>query len=211
MLFDHRIADPRNHLAQAAKYFYRQGWMAGTAGNLSAKIDENSFWITASGCAKGHLTNRDFVLMERKEGVWTVSPELRSKHPSAETSIHQAVYDLFPLAKACFHVHSVPANLVSLQAKDSQLALPPLEMIKGLGLWVENPQVQMPVFKNHLNVPEIAQEIRDRLAAEPPAVPLLLIENHGVTAWGDSLTRAFNHLEIIEYVFAYMVARNQQR
>jgi methylthioribulose-1-phosphate dehydratase len=210
MLFDDHTSDPRTHLVQAAKHFYQKGWMAGSAGNLSAKIDEDKFWITASGCAKGHLTTKDFVQIERQNtGEWSASAKLLSRPPSAETSIHQAIYDLFPQAQACFHVHSIPANLAGLQAKDQQLQLPPLEMIKGLGLWVENPNVQIPVFANYLDVPTIAAEIRQRLANHPPTVPLLLIENHGVTAWGNSLTSTFHHLEIAEYVFAYMVARQQ--
>jgi len=56
-----RIADPRFELIDAARYFYRQNWMVGTAGNLSARIADDSFWITASGKAKGELTTSDFV------------------------------------------------------------------------------------------------------------------------------------------------------
>jgi methylthioribulose-1-phosphate dehydratase len=207
MLFD-EYSDTRTHLAQIAKHFYQQGWMAGTAGNLSARTNADHFWITASGCAKGQLTTENFVNMKRHHtGEWEVVNQLSAKKPSAETSIHQAIYDLFPQAQACFHVHSIPANLVSLQAQDGQLDLPPLEMLKGLGLWVENPEVTMPVFANQLDVTAIAREIFDRFQTQPPAVPALLIENHGVTVWGDSLTAAFHHLEIAEYIFAYMVAR----
>jgi methylthioribulose-1-phosphate dehydratase len=207
VLFDQHT-DLRIHLAKVAKHFYQKGWMTGTAGNLSAKINPDRFWITASGCAKGNLTSQDFVEIERHRiGEWEQVPKLLSGKPSAETSIHQAIYDLFPQAQACFHVHSIPANLVGLQAKDGQLALPPLEMLKGLGLWVENPEVAMPVFGNYLDVPTIAREIRDRLQSHPPVIPALLIENHGVTVWGDSLTTAFHHLEIAEYIFDYMVKR----
>jgi methylthioribulose-1-phosphate dehydratase len=44
--------------------FYQLGWMLGTAGNLSAKVDDHSFWITASGKSKGKLTEEDFVTVE---------------------------------------------------------------------------------------------------------------------------------------------------
>jgi methylthioribulose-1-phosphate dehydratase len=209
MVFDNHD-DLRTHLAQVAKHCYGQGWMAGTAGNLSTKIDHHHFWITASGCAKGDLTTQDFVEMKRNNtGEWKAVRQLLAKAPSAEASIHEAIYDLFPKAKACFHIHSIPANLAGLQAQDGQLELPALEMLKGFGLWVENPTVTMPVFVNQLDVSSIAREIRDQFQIQPPAVPALLIENHGVTVWGDSLTAAFHHLEIAEYIFAYMAARKQ--
>ena len=36
------------------------------------------------------------------------------------------------------------------------------------------------------------------------ALPVLLIYNHGVTAWGHTAEQARNHLEIIEYVCEYL-------
>ena len=89
--------------------------------------------------------------------------------------------------------------------------MPPLEMLKGLGLWVENPQVVMPVFQNYLEVPRIAQEIRERLGKMPPDIPALLIINHGVTVWANSTTQALHHLEIAEYIFRYLVAKLNTR
>ena len=45
-----------------------------------------------------------------------------------------------------------------------------------------------------------------RLKDEPPVAPVLLIRNHGLTTWGESMEAAFNHVELAEYVFRYMVA-----
>ncbi|MFM6520946.1 MAG: class II aldolase/adducin family protein, partial [Microcystis panniformis] len=38
------MSDPRLSLVAAARRFYQLGWMLGTAGNLSAKVDDHSFW-----------------------------------------------------------------------------------------------------------------------------------------------------------------------
>ena len=54
-------SDPRPTLIAAASHFYQLGWMVGTAGNLSARISDGSFWITASGRHKGQLNSGDFV------------------------------------------------------------------------------------------------------------------------------------------------------
>jgi methylthioribulose-1-phosphate dehydratase len=208
--------DPRPELIESARHFYQQGWMVGTAGNLSAKLEDGSFWITASGCAKGRLSIDDFVRMRSELSDLQVLEGGGDRRPSAETIIHAVIYDLFPTARACFHVHSVAAILAGRQEASwtrnnwsEELALPPLEMLKGFGLWLEKPEVSLPVFENSLEVPAIAKEISRRLRQQPPAVPALLIENHGVTVWGDSLMDTFHHLEIAEFIFAYMVAANK--
>ena len=196
--------DPRPTLIAAAGHFYQLGWMVGTAGNLSARMPDGSFWITASGRQKGQLNISDFIRIALDGTVLEQpSPDVR---PSAETSIHQVIYSLFPKAQACYHVHSIEANLVSLFTDGDALPLPPLEMLKGLGMWEENPQVAIPVFANHLEVPRIASDIYERFKIAPPPVSVLLIRNHGVTVWASSPEAAHNYLEIAEYIFRYIVA-----
>lgn len=200
-------SDPRPTLIAAAGQFYQLGWMVGTAGNLSARMSDGSFWITASGRNKGQLSSGDFIRIAL-DGTVLEQPSLTSR-PSAETSIHQAIYSLFPDAQACYHVHSIEANLVSHFCEGEALPLPPLEMLKGLGVWLENPQVAMPVFANHLEVPRIAREICDRFKATLPPISALLIRNHGVTVWASSPQGATNYLEVAEYIFRYIVAARQ--
>lgn len=201
--------DLRSQLISAARQFYQLGWMVGTAGNLSAKLPDESFWITASGKNKGNLQQEDFVRISI-DGEVLQLPHPNNR-PSAETSIHQAIYSLFPEANACYHVHSVEANLVSNFSQSNKLPLPPLEMLKGLGIWEENPQVFMPVFENYLDVLCIAAEICDRFQASPPDIPALLIINHGVTVWAKSLETAQNYIEIVEYIFRYLVVAKSQQ
>jgi len=204
------ITDPRSTLIAAARQFYQMGWMVGTSGNLSAKMLDGSFWITASGCSKGRLSTDDFVRVSldicKDEACLTPTQLNPYRRPSAETSIHRAIYKLFPDAQACYHVHSIEANLVSRFVIDDALPLPPLEMLKGLGIWEESPQVAMPIFANHLDVSRIATEICTRFKVTKPQIPVLLIRDHGVTVWASSLEDASNYLEIVEYIFRYMVA-----
>lgn len=196
------MVDLRSDLVAAAKYFHQRGWMLGTAGNLSAKLADGSFWITASGKSKGELSDLDFIRMH-PDG--TVEKPLDQLKPSAETSIHQAIYGTIPEAMACYHVHSIDANLVSNFTQAQEIPLPKLEMIKGLGIWEENPTVAMPLFANHLDVPKIGKEIAEAFHAKTPAIPALLIRNHGVTVWGRSTEEAKNRIELVEYIFSYMV------
>jgi methylthioribulose-1-phosphate dehydratase len=193
--------NPRPELIEAACLFYGNGWMLGTAGNLSARTDLESFWITASGKSKGKLSESDFVRIDL-QGRLLESP-LADNRPSAEISIHQVIYSLFKDAGACFHVHSIEANLVSRCIGGDRLLLPPIEMLKGLGIWDENPRVYLEIFKNHPQVPRIAGEIANRFRQNPPSVPALLIAGHGITVWAPSIEQAVNYVEIAEYLLRY--------
>jgi len=202
--------EPCQALAEMARDFHGRGWMAGTAGNLSARdrADPNSFWITASGQAKGRLDTGDFLRMGVADDqvLELGRPGIK---PSAEVSIHRVIYQLFPAVRACLHVHTVDASLaVSRSGTDAtNLPLPPLEMIKGLGIWEENPRVTLPLFTNWLDVSAIAAEIEARFRAAPPPVPALMIHHHGVTAWGESLQEAYNRVEIVEFLMSYLARR----
>ena len=198
------LEDPRDLLADAARLFYGRGWMSGTAGNLSLRLEDGSFWITASGKLKGRLRREDFLrVAPGGEVLERGRPEDR---PSAETSLHGTIYGLVPEARACFHVHSIAGNVAARLTEGSSLRLPPLEMIKGLGIWDEEPEVALAVFPNHAHVPRIAEEMAARFAAEPPQVPGFLIRDHGLTTWGRDAGAALNHVELFEYLFGYLSA-----
>ncbi|QFS52140.1 methylthioribulose 1-phosphate dehydratase [Nostoc sphaeroides] len=197
------IADPRLQLIATARYFYQQGWMVGTAGNLSARLADGSFWITASGKSKGELLLNDFVLISPDGKIEASATQVI---PSAETAIHQLVYRLFPESLACYHIHSIESNLVSRLVEGDSLLLPPLEMLKGLGVWQENPYCVMPIFANHFQVAQIAADIEQRFAVTPPQISALLIRDHGFTVWACSLEAARNYIELLDYIFRYMVA-----
>lgn len=204
--------DPRAVLAAAARLFYDRGWMWGTAGNLSLRLADGSFWITASGKAKGRLTELDFLRIA--PGGEVVEKGRPDDRPSAETSLHDAIYRLVPEAGACFHVHSIPGNVAARLAEGAQggdLRLPPLEMLKGLGVWDQDPHVSLAVLPNHLHVPRIAEELLARFAAAPPQVPGFLIRDHGLTTWGRDAESALHHVELFEYIFGYIAAARTAR
>ncbi len=194
----------RTALVEIARDFHARGWMAGTAGNLSAKDEDNNFWITASGRPKGRLQETDFLLINVADGA-VIERTGSHDQPSAETAIHCAIYRCFPAARACLHMHSVDACLAAAQAPPAvtALALPPLEMLKGLGVWEQEPRVELPLFDNHLEVGKIAKAITERFETTAPAVPVLMVRDHGVTVWGESLQQAYNRVEVVEFIMAY--------
>jgi len=198
---------PRTALVEIARDFHRRGWMAGSAGNLSVRDRQNpdSFWITASGLPKGRLDENDFLRIALVDNriLQRFHDEAR---PSAETSIHRTIYQLFPRVCACLHIHSVDACLATAHCPpdSAEMTLPALEMIKGLGLWEEPFTATLSLFANWPDVPAIAAAIQQRFAASQPTLPALMIRGHGATVWGQSLQEAYNRVEIVEFLMSYL-------
>lgn len=199
---------PRAALVEIARDFHARGFMLGTAGNLSARVDADHFWITASGNAKGRLTEDDFVLLRVADGGVAETARAGNK-PSAEASIHAALYRLDPSAGAVLHGHSVNACLASDRCPRTAkaLPLPALEMLKGFDLWAAKPRVALPVFENHLDVDRIAGDIDRRFRKSRPPLTALLVRAHGPTVWGTSLQQAYNRFEVLEFLLAYLARR----
>ena len=199
---------PRAALVEIAHDFHARGWMAGTAGNLSARVDDAHFWITASGFPKGRLEESDFILIRIADAA-VVERGRAVLSPSAETAIHAALYDLFPDADACLHGHTVAACAASARttAKARALRLPPLEMIKGFDMWEQRPRADLALFENHLDVARIAREVRMRFKKTRPKISALLVRDHGPTVWGAGLQQAYNRFEVLDFLLNCLARR----
>lgn len=192
--------DPRSRLVAIGRLFYERGWMWATAGNLSARADRDSFWITASGLSKGELAPDDFLRIAQADGRVLEGPP--GHKPSAETTIHRAIYLTQPAAGACLHGHSVEAVLAS-RGRDP-VVLPRVEMIKALGVWDDGTPTALPVFTNHPDVASIGQAVETFLRDHPRPLPALIVRDHGVTAWGQTISEALRHFEAVEFLLALL-------
>jgi len=186
-------------LSELAHDLYRRGWMAGTSGNLSVRLArEDTVLITASGLGKGRLSPSDTVLVSATTGEPLVAGSAR---PSAETSIHIALYQAFPDCGAVVHAHTPYATALASRAAragERWVRFTDFELIKGMGRpFVDT--ITIPVFPNWPEVPRIAAEVKDHYAAsEGDTAPVLLIAHHGATAWGANLAEATDRLECLE-------------
>jgi methylthioribulose-1-phosphate dehydratase len=182
-----------------ATEFYRLGWMLGTGGNMSIRT-EDGFVITASGRDKGELAEGDFVRVDMEGTAREGDPT-----PSAETSVHLAIYREHPDAGAVYHVHDVHAALCSERdAAIGATRIEGLEMLKGLDVGPDAGAVEIPIFANHDHVPEIAIDVERFLSDGPrPIVPAINVRGHGAYAWGESPEAARRHIECLAYLFEF--------
>jgi methylthioribulose-1-phosphate dehydratase len=183
----------RLELVKAGRELDRRGWVMGTSGNLSARLDGPEFVITASGRHKGRLTVDDFVVPGRAG---------ERNRPSAETSIHEAIYRSVPAAQAILHAHTVATTAASLltpkRPDPAVLDIPDLEMIKGFDVWDAEDGISLLVLPNFPDVSAIARMLEPMLA--DLEAPTFLIYGHGGTVWGRSVEEAQNRLEVLDFL-----------
>jgi methylthioribose-1-phosphate isomerase len=175
-------------IANIARSLYARGWMPGTAGNISVRTGETAV-ITGSGLSKGELTADDMVTVT----VADSRPVSGRRRPSAETTIHTAIYRATN-AGAVVHVHAPHATAQSTGASQ-ELTFRGYELIKGLAT---TETISVPVFTNHSDVSRIGADIEHYLAAHPDAPPVLFIAGHGITGWGADLAQAHDRVECLE-------------
>ncbi|MGW4636322.1 S-methyl-5-thioribose-1-phosphate isomerase [Nocardia sp. NPDC004415] len=194
---DRPTAEPAGAIAAIARQLYGRGWMPGTAGNISVRVADDAL-ITASGLSKGELGEEDMVRVAIAD---TTARPGQHRKPSAETSIHTAVYRTTG-ARAVVHVHSPFATAFATTAVPSaeQVRIVPVsgfELLKGFGV-ADPSAVGIPVFPNWPDVPRIGADIEAFLRENPSAPPILCITGHGITTWGDTLSQARDRAECLE-------------
>ncbi|WP_082393327.1 bifunctional S-methyl-5-thioribose-1-phosphate isomerase/methylthioribulose 1-phosphate dehydratase [Nocardia arizonensis] len=195
-------------IAEVARELYRNGWMPGTAGNISVRQGDSAL-ITGSGLSKGELGAADMVTVRVADSA-PVSAQAR--RPSAETTIHTAVYRRTDAA-AVVHVHPPYATTLCTLAGEpdrvTTVRIGDYELIKGLG--VADPSViDIPIFPNWREVARIGADVERYLTEYPYAPPVFGIAGHGVTTWGDTLAQARDRAECLE-ALCELVTRTGRR
>ena len=185
-------------LAEAGRRMDQRGWVPGSAGNLSARIDGESLAITRSGVHKGRLNPED-VIAVGLDGV-----ALRGGRPSAETLLHCQLYRLFEPVGAVLHGHSVAATVLSMAG---DITFTDYETVKAFGFATHEVEVSLPVFENDQDIARLAAAIEPGLLADPPIG--YVIRGHGVYAWGSGVEHAFWRLEALEFLLSCELERRR--
>lgn len=171
----------RKELIQFCSYLYQRGYMVATDGNLSMRID-GGFLTTPAGRNKGLINAEDLVFVDASG-----NPVVEDAKPSSEFKMHLKVYELRPDVGAVVHCHPVYATAIaaSTQELDSCLLT---ESVVAIGS----------VPKAPVAIPS-TDEIPRSIAPLVPHTDVLLLQNHGVLAYGLNLEQAYNRLETVEH------------
>lgn len=180
----------KEELVALSHDFHYRGWSLATSSNFSARIDQDSFIITASGKDKGSLSVDDFVLVNLHQPP----PE----KASAETLLHTTLYNLMEQTRCVLHTHSISATVLSL--RQPEVILEGYEMLKALaGVSTHHHLEVIPVLPNSQDLSALAEEVLPMMQYQPN-VHSFLIAGHGLYTWGDSIFKARIQLEALEFM-----------
>ena len=110
----------RDAMALLARSLFERGYSVGSAGNISAAVDDGIL-ITPTNSCLGFLDPAGIAKLDRH------GRHLSGDKPSKEVFLHQAFYDTRPGTGAVVHLHSTYATALScLEDIDPDDAVPPL-------------------------------------------------------------------------------------
>ena len=194
-------------LAEIGRRFDARGWVLGTSGNFSVVVNREPLRlaITSSGIPKGELTADGIVEIDRA-GLLT-SPG--TGRPSAEARLHVEIVQARGAA-AVLHTHSMWSTLLSdRHIAGRGLAVEGYEMLKGLqGVATHEHREWIPILENDQDMERLGGRVREALT-EYPALHAFLLRRHGMYTWGETLSQAVRHVEIVEFLLE-AVARSER-
>jgi L-fuculose-phosphate aldolase len=150
-----------------------RGLALASGGNISARIDEDTFVVTGSGTWLDRLTPEDFSVMSLSGEVISGSPS-----PSSEWKLHQRSYATRVDVNAVVHVHPQHAVLLNALGHDVRLiTLDHAYYVRSVGT--------TPYYPNG------SDELADSAAEQAAHHDCIIMGHHGCSALGDSVSMAF--------------------
>ena len=178
-----RWQNERQDVAEAAGELARLGLVAGSSGNVSARLPDRSglLAITPLGKALSELNAGDIVVTD-----FDGEPVETDLVPSSETLLHGGVYKARPEVGAVVHTHSVYASVAAVAGLD----IPPLidEMVIAVGGPIRISRYAFPGTQELAD--NVLETLEDRSAA--------LMRNHGAIGVGRDLREALDVSALIE-------------
>ncbi|MGN6312782.1 MAG: methylthioribulose 1-phosphate dehydratase [Rhodanobacteraceae bacterium] len=193
-----RLAECAREIAQTGTQLAALGWTPATSSNFSMRLDVNHAAITISGRDKGALMPGDVMVIDL-DG----RPVATDARPSAETALHTQIYKRMPQSGAVLHTHSRTQTVASrLFARAGVIELAGYELLKAFSGYVTHEAaMQLPVFPNTQDMPELVARVDARLDSGKP-LHAYLIDGHGVYTWGRDMVETRRHLEALEFMLA---------
>jgi L-fuculose-phosphate aldolase len=172
----------REELAACSVDLHALGFAPGTSGNVSARLDGARVLATPTGCSKRVVGPDDLVVVDMSGQLLA-----GTRHVTSEIDMHLAIYKARPDVEAVVHAHPVFATAFA----SSGLALDqPLcsEVVMTLGTIPLAPYATTGTC-----------EVRQTLAPYVEHHDAVLLANHGVVTYGESLMDALMKMETVEH------------
>jgi L-fuculose-phosphate aldolase len=175
--------------AVGRKLWLRQ-FVDGNGGNISYRIGPNEVICTPTLVSKYDLTPEDLCLVDL-EGHQVAGTKSRT----SEIFLHLEIYKAVPEAKSAVHCHPPHATAYAITGKvPPNLIIPEFEVFVG--------KVAISPYKTP-GTAEFAQTVLPFVRDHNT----ILLANHGIVCWADTVTHAEWYAEVLEtYCWTLMLA-----
>jgi L-fuculose-phosphate aldolase len=173
----------RQDLARFGRLLYRLGFMPGTSGNLSVRLDDWRLLVTPTGVSKFLLRSADMVIVDLEGRQLDGYRKMTS-----EVSMHLAVYRHRKDVAAVVHSHPPIATAFACVGRglDEMLCQ---EAVMTLGV------VPLATY-----AATGTEEVAASLTPFIPDHDAILLANHGAVSYGRTLLEAFQKMETVEHL-----------
>lgn len=172
----------REEIVHYGRMLHQRGFVAAMDGNLSVRLGKDRILVTPTGLSKGAMRPGDLVVVD-EEGN-RVSGR---RNVTSEIGMHLLIYRLREDVKAIVHAH--PPTATGFAAAGMALTEPLVcEVVMGLGC--------IPLARYGTpGTSELAQTLEPYV----PNYDAILMSNHGVVVYGDTLEHAYMKMETVEH------------
>jgi L-fuculose-phosphate aldolase len=172
----------RKQVVECARKMYQRGFLAGTDGNLSVRLDDDRILISPSGVAKGEMAPEDMVIVDIN------GKHLQgSRQASSEILMHLACYQQREEIRACIHSHAPFCTAFAVAGIHLQEDILP----------------EVVLFVGGIPLVDYAapgtDDVPRALAPHLAENSAFLLRNHGLLTAGRSLDEAWHRHETVEH------------
>ena len=173
----HRVA-----IVEFGELLHANGFVAATDGNLSVRLDDERLLVTPTCICKGRMSPSDMVIVDM-DGKRLAG----KRRVSSEIGMHLLIYRLRPEVRGIVHAH--PPTATGFAAAGMALTEPLVcEVVMGLGC--------IPLAR--YGTPGTS-ELAKTLEPYVPHYDAILMSNHGVVTYGDTIEHAYMKMETVEH------------
>jgi len=172
----------REEIVRFGRMLHERGFVAAMDGNLSVRLPGDRILVTPTCLSKGAMRPADMVIVDL-DGQRMAG----HRHVTSEIGMHLLIYRMRPDVEAICHAH--PPTATGFAAAGIALTEPLVcEVVMGLGC--------IPLARYGTpGTSELAQTLEPYV----PNYDAILMSNHGVVTYGDTLEHAYMKMETVEH------------
>lgn len=176
-----RYLSERQRVVEAFKFMEERGLNYGYSGNISVKVSDGEYLISASGLRKARMKPENVLLVDERGNV--IEGE---GSPSVELPLHVAVYRSRPDVRVVVHAHPLYATVLAVLRLNLEPVVEEMVFYTGGDVRV----AEYATFGTGELARNVVEALGDRSA--------VLLANHGVLTCGSSLDEALDVLVCVE-------------